>query len=285
MPNATSAGHALRALTHLASRAEPIPAAHLARALDQREQRSEFLLGADQPHLLPLGQSGPRDLGRVHQHDHAVARQPPQPVGKAVDRGVELVVRAQRDQVDHRAVGARHVRVGLIGVAGHHGARILRLDQAQQATGQRGSKPQIGVAVHPGQPVFQPPRLGPRDRHPQPGGAVVAAPFEVDRRRKVRDIAAIAVHIGRQQRDGGGQMLLHSGDEMQELGRFAALLVGKDVAPRLRVHDRNPQFGRRLHDDREPCRPDRRRLRARCRCLRPPRRGRRRPPRRHAGWQ
>ena len=34
MSNATSAGHALRALTHLASRAEPIPAAHLARALD-----------------------------------------------------------------------------------------------------------------------------------------------------------------------------------------------------------------------------------------------------------
>ena len=44
MPNATSARHALRALTHLASRAEPVPAAHIARALDLPRSSTYHLL-------------------------------------------------------------------------------------------------------------------------------------------------------------------------------------------------------------------------------------------------
>ncbi len=44
MANATAAGHALRALTHLASRAEPIPAAHLARAIGLPRSSTYHLL-------------------------------------------------------------------------------------------------------------------------------------------------------------------------------------------------------------------------------------------------
>ncbi|NYF97576.1 IclR family transcriptional regulator [Janibacter cremeus] len=44
MANATAAGHALRALTHLASRAEPVPAAHLARALGLPRSSTYHLL-------------------------------------------------------------------------------------------------------------------------------------------------------------------------------------------------------------------------------------------------
>ena len=44
MAHATAAGHALRALTHLASRAEPIPAAHLARALGLPRSSTYHLL-------------------------------------------------------------------------------------------------------------------------------------------------------------------------------------------------------------------------------------------------
>lgn len=44
MANATAAGHALRALTHLASRAEPIPAAHLARAIGLPRSSAYHLL-------------------------------------------------------------------------------------------------------------------------------------------------------------------------------------------------------------------------------------------------
>ena len=44
MAHASAAGHALRALTHLASRAEPIPAAHLARALGLPRSSTYHLL-------------------------------------------------------------------------------------------------------------------------------------------------------------------------------------------------------------------------------------------------
>lgn len=44
MAHASAAGHALRALTHLASRAEPIPAAHIARAIGQPRSSTYHLL-------------------------------------------------------------------------------------------------------------------------------------------------------------------------------------------------------------------------------------------------
>src|SRR3546814_11013514 len=55
-------------------------------------------------------------------------------------------------------------------------------------------------------------------RHAQADGAVVVAPVGVDRRVVVGHQAAIAVHVGRQQRHDGRQVALQAGDVAAEQG-------------------------------------------------------------------
>ncbi|MPL71109.1 hypothetical protein SDC9_16879 [bioreactor metagenome] len=131
-------------------------------------------------------------------------------------------------------------QVGLVhvGVADALGARHLLFLEAKIDAGQRGGEAEIGVAVHPGEAVLDAPRGRARDRHPQPGGAVVAAPFEVDRRGEVRHVAAIAVHIGGEQRDHRGQVVLQPGDGIHELDALAAVGLREDVLAGLPVDHR-----------------------------------------------
>ena len=156
----------------------------------------------------------------------------------ALDRGVDLnkicpqhlakrcVFLQQIQRVGH--IGGDIVAVD-IGVGLEFGAGLLFLHQAKVAAGQRGCDAEIGVAIHPRQAVFDAPRRGGRDWHPQPCGAVVAAPFKVNRGCEIGHIAAVAVHIGRKQGDGAGQVILHARDAVQKrLGLFA-FFVREDV--------------------------------------------------------
>lgn len=80
MPNASAAGHALRALTHLASRAEPIPAAHLARALGLPRSSTYHLLTVLVEHGYVVHYAEERTYGigaAVHELGAGYQRQDP----------------------------------------------------------------------------------------------------------------------------------------------------------------------------------------------------------------
>lgn len=80
MANATAAGHALRALTHLASRAEPIPAAHLARAIGLPRSSTYHLLGVLIEHGYVVHYAEERTYGigaAVHELGAGYQRQDP----------------------------------------------------------------------------------------------------------------------------------------------------------------------------------------------------------------
>lgn len=80
MANATAAGHALRALTHLASRAEPIPAAHLARALGLPRSSTYHLLAVLVEHGYVVHYEEERTYGlgsAVHELGAGYQRQDP----------------------------------------------------------------------------------------------------------------------------------------------------------------------------------------------------------------
>lgn len=80
MPNATAAGHALRALTHLAGRSEPIPAAHLARALDLPRSSTYHLLAVLVEHGFVVHYAEERTYGigaAVHELSAGFQRQDP----------------------------------------------------------------------------------------------------------------------------------------------------------------------------------------------------------------
>ncbi len=80
MANATSAGHALRALTHLASRAEPIPAAHLARAIGLPRSSTYHLLAVLVEHDYVVHYADERTYGigaAVHELGAGYQRQDP----------------------------------------------------------------------------------------------------------------------------------------------------------------------------------------------------------------
>lgn len=80
MANATAAGHALRALTHLASRAEPIPAAHLARALGLPRSSTYHLLAVLIEHGYVVHYAEERTYGlgsAVHELGAGYQRQDP----------------------------------------------------------------------------------------------------------------------------------------------------------------------------------------------------------------
>ena len=80
MANATAAAHALRALTHLASRAEPIPAAHLARALGLPRSTAYHLLTVlvEQGYVVHYAEERTYGLGpAVHELGAGYQRQDP----------------------------------------------------------------------------------------------------------------------------------------------------------------------------------------------------------------
>ena len=80
MANATAAGHALRALTHLAGRAEPIPAAHLARALGLPRSSTYHLLAVLIEHGYVVHYAEERTYGigaAVHELGAGYQRQDP----------------------------------------------------------------------------------------------------------------------------------------------------------------------------------------------------------------
>lgn len=80
MAHATAAGHALRALTHLASRAEPIPAAHLARALGLPRSSTYHLLAVLIEHGYVVHYTEERTYGigaAVHELGAGYKRQDP----------------------------------------------------------------------------------------------------------------------------------------------------------------------------------------------------------------
>lgn len=80
MPNATAADHALRALTHLAGRAEPIPAAHLARALELPRSSTYHLLRVLVEHGFVVHYEEERTYGigaAVHELGAGYQRQDP----------------------------------------------------------------------------------------------------------------------------------------------------------------------------------------------------------------
>lgn len=80
MGNATAAGHALRALTHLASRAEPIPAAHLARAIGLPRSSTYHLLAVLIEHGYVVHYAEERTYGigaAVHELGAGYQRQDP----------------------------------------------------------------------------------------------------------------------------------------------------------------------------------------------------------------
>lgn len=80
MANATAAGHALRALTHLASRAEPIPAAHLARAVGLPRSSTYHLLAVLIEHGYVVHYAEERTYGigaAVHELGAGYQRQDP----------------------------------------------------------------------------------------------------------------------------------------------------------------------------------------------------------------
>ena len=80
MANATAAGHALRALTHLASRAEPVPAAHLARAIGLPRSSTYHLLAVLVEHGYVVHYAEERTYGigaAVHELGAGYQRQDP----------------------------------------------------------------------------------------------------------------------------------------------------------------------------------------------------------------
>lgn len=80
MANATAAGHALRALTHLASRAEPIPATHLARAIGLPRSSTYHLLAVLIEHGYVVHYEEERTYGigaAVHELGAGYQRQDP----------------------------------------------------------------------------------------------------------------------------------------------------------------------------------------------------------------
>ena len=80
MANATAAGHALRALTHLASRAEPIPAAHLARAIGLPRSSTYHLLAVliDHGYVVHYAEERTYGIGAaVHELGAGYQRQDP----------------------------------------------------------------------------------------------------------------------------------------------------------------------------------------------------------------
>lgn len=80
MANATAAGHALRALTHLASRAEPVPAAHLARAIGLPRSSTYHLLAVLIEHGYVVHYEEERTYGigaAVHELGAGYQRQDP----------------------------------------------------------------------------------------------------------------------------------------------------------------------------------------------------------------
>ncbi|WP_435202743.1 IclR family transcriptional regulator [Janibacter sp. GS2] len=80
MANATAAGHALRALTHLASRAAPVPAAHLARAIGLPRSSTYHLLGVLIEHGYVVHYAEERTYGlgaAVHELGAGYQRQDP----------------------------------------------------------------------------------------------------------------------------------------------------------------------------------------------------------------
>lgn len=80
MANATAAGHALRALTHLAGRAEPIPAAHLARVLELPRSSTYHLLAVlvEQGFVVHYPDERAYGLGpAVHELEAGYQRQDP----------------------------------------------------------------------------------------------------------------------------------------------------------------------------------------------------------------
>ncbi|WP_068262043.1 IclR family transcriptional regulator [Janibacter limosus] len=80
MANATAAGHALRALTHLASRAEPVPAAHLARAIGLPRSSTYHLLAVLVEHGYVVHYEDERTYGigaAVHELGAGYQRQDP----------------------------------------------------------------------------------------------------------------------------------------------------------------------------------------------------------------
>ena len=80
MANATAAGHALRALTHLASRAEPIPATHIARELGLPRSSTYHLLAVLVEHGYVVHYEQERTYGlgsAVHELGAGYQRQDP----------------------------------------------------------------------------------------------------------------------------------------------------------------------------------------------------------------
>lgn len=80
MANATAAGHALRALTHLASRAEPIPATHLSRAIGLPRSSTYHLLRVlvEQDFAVHYAEEGTYGIGpAVHELGAGYQRQDP----------------------------------------------------------------------------------------------------------------------------------------------------------------------------------------------------------------
>lgn len=120
MANATSAGHALRALTHLASRAEPIPAAHLARAIGLPRSSTYHLLAVLVEHGYVVHYADERTYGigaAVHElgagyqrHDplQRLARPLVEQLVDATTHNAHLAVLSGRDVlyvIEERAAG------------------------------------------------------------------------------------------------------------------------------------------------------------------------------------
>lgn len=120
MANATAAGHALRALTHLASRAEPVPAAHLARELGLPRSSTYHLLAVlvehgyvvhyPEDHAFGLG-TAVHELGAGYQRQDPLTRLARPHVERLVDsttHNAHLAVLSGRDVlyvIEERAAG------------------------------------------------------------------------------------------------------------------------------------------------------------------------------------
>jgi len=93
---------------------------------------------------------------------------------------------------------------------------------AQIAAGQCDGDGEVGVGVHPDDPVFDAACLWGGDRFAQADGSVVAAPFQVDRGGGVGDQSSVGIHIWGEDQDGGGEVGLQASDEVEELLRAAS---------------------------------------------------------------
>src|SRR2546421_502345 len=69
----------------------------------------------------------------------------------------------------------------------------------------------------------------------QARGGVVVAPVNVDGRGQVARQASVGIHIGAEQRHGGGHVLLQPADMREKQGRGGAVGVAEDVLARLQV--------------------------------------------------